>query len=149
MNDCWFRTCCFTVAYLLPYVIFLLTISIPLILYHISIGQLSNKDWNFWMFSPFFTMIHQIAFWITLYGTLVSVFSTTWPFIYIILSFKSPLPWKHCKRDWYAMCKLLNHFVWCYFIFVTLSYLGLRLCVYSVCCTSAFRSAFSQWQILA
>ncbi|XP_049931093.1 sodium- and chloride-dependent GABA transporter 2-like [Epinephelus moara] len=89
-------------AFLVPYVLFLLTCGIPLFFLEVSLGQLTGQGgitcWR--KICPLFEGLGYGSQLMLLYGEVYYIVILAWAFLYLFSSFHTVLPWASCNNTW-------------------------------------------------
>ncbi|XP_066561746.1 sodium- and chloride-dependent GABA transporter 2-like [Amia ocellicauda] len=89
-------------AFLIPYVLFMLTGGIPLFILETAVGQYTSLGgtacWR--KICPLFEGIGSCTFVMVLYGGTTYIIVLAWAFFYLFSSFSSELPWASCGHTW-------------------------------------------------
>ncbi|XP_020497986.1 solute carrier family 6 member 11a isoform X1 [Labrus bergylta] len=98
-------------AFLIPYVLFLVTCGIPLFTLETALGQYTSLGgimcWR--KVCPLFEGLGYASQIIILYGGISYMVILAWAFLYLFSSFSSKLPWATCNNTWNTnSCVVLN-----------------------------------------
>ncbi|XP_037642347.1 sodium- and chloride-dependent GABA transporter 2-like isoform X6 [Sebastes umbrosus] len=89
-------------AFLVPYVLFLLTCGIPIFFLEVSLGQLTGQGgitcWR--KICPLFEGLGYGGQMIMLYTVMYYIIILAWAFLYLFSSFHTVLPWASCNNTW-------------------------------------------------
>ncbi|XP_061654182.1 sodium- and chloride-dependent GABA transporter 3-like isoform X4 [Phyllopteryx taeniolatus] len=89
-------------AFLVPYVVFLLTCAIPIFFLELSLGQLTGQGgitcWR--KICPLLEGIGYGSIVVMLYTVMYYIVILAWAFLYFFSSFQSELPWASCNNTW-------------------------------------------------
>lgn len=97
--------CNFPGAFLVPYLFFLLTIGIPLLLLEFSVGQFTSGAVGFWMFCPLFQGIQLLSFLRMFVVMTFYIVMLSWAALYLSYALLPEIPWIECERPWASNCK--------------------------------------------
>ncbi|XP_059145866.1 sodium- and chloride-dependent creatine transporter 1-like [Physella acuta] len=88
-------------AFLIPFVICLVTIGLPLYFLEVAMGQfMSRGAYHVWNICPLFKGIGIAQVIVNLMCSWYFLIIIAWILIYLVNSFKSPLPWTLCGQEW-------------------------------------------------
>ncbi|XP_059145507.1 sodium- and chloride-dependent creatine transporter 1-like [Physella acuta] len=88
-------------AFLIPFVICLVTIGLPLYFLEVAMGQFMSKGaYHVWNICPLFKGIGVAQVVVNTVSSCYSLILIAWILIYLVNSFKSPLPWTLCGQEW-------------------------------------------------
>ncbi|XP_074506895.1 sodium- and chloride-dependent GABA transporter 2-like isoform X2 [Sebastes fasciatus] len=89
-------------AFLVPYVVTLLTCGIPIFFLEVSLGQLTGQGgitcWR--KICPLFEGVGYGGQMIMLYTNMYYIVILAWAFLYLFSSFHTVLPWASCNNTW-------------------------------------------------
>uniref|UniRef100_A0A8C2C3P9 Transporter n=1 Tax=Cyprinus carpio TaxID=7962 RepID=A0A8C2C3P9_CYPCA len=89
-------------AFLIPYVLYLLTCGIPLFVLETSLGQYTNQGgitcWR--KICPLFEGMGYASQMIIVYGSITYIIIIAWAFLYLFSAFSVELPWASCSNLW-------------------------------------------------
>ncbi|XP_035479254.1 sodium- and chloride-dependent GABA transporter 2-like [Scophthalmus maximus] len=89
-------------AFLVPYVVFVVTCGVPLFLLETTIGQYTQEGgitcWR--KLCPLAEGIGYGGQLILLYSCMTYILILSWALFYLVFSFSSQLPWASCDNDW-------------------------------------------------
>ncbi|XP_058490060.1 sodium- and chloride-dependent GABA transporter 2-like [Solea solea] len=89
-------------AFLVPYVVFVVTCGVPLFLLETTIGQFSQEGsvtcWR--KLCPLAEGIGYGGLLILLYSCMTYIIILSWALLYLVFSFSSQLPWSNCDNYW-------------------------------------------------
>ncbi|KAF7652993.1 hypothetical protein LDENG_00089030, partial [Lucifuga dentata] len=89
-------------AFLLPYLVFLVTCGVPLFLLEVSVGQYTQQGgitcWR--KLCPLAEGIGYGGQMISLYSCMTYIIILSWALLYLVFSFSSQLPWASCTNYW-------------------------------------------------
>ncbi|KAG2468368.1 S6A13 protein, partial [Polypterus senegalus] len=89
-------------AFLIPYIIFLLTCGIPLFLLETALGQYTAQGgitcWR--RICPLFEGIGYAGQLIVFYSSIYYIVILAWALFYLLYSFRAELPWNTCNNTW-------------------------------------------------
>uniref|UniRef100_UPI0037E9BB0E sodium- and chloride-dependent GABA transporter 2-like n=1 Tax=Semicossyphus pulcher TaxID=241346 RepID=UPI0037E9BB0E len=89
-------------AFLIPYLLFLVTCGIPLFILEIALGQYTSQGgitcWK--KICPLFEGMGYASQLIIFYGSVSYMVILAWAFLYFFSSFSSNLPWANCNNKW-------------------------------------------------
>ncbi|XP_036388648.1 sodium- and chloride-dependent GABA transporter 2-like [Megalops cyprinoides] len=89
-------------AFLVPYVLFLLTCGIPMFLLETAMGQYTAQGcitcWRY--FCPLFEGIGYATQVVIAYAAVSYIIIQAWAFFYLFYSFRSEVPWASCRNTW-------------------------------------------------
>ncbi|XP_073690070.1 sodium- and chloride-dependent GABA transporter 2-like [Garra rufa] len=89
-------------AFLIPYLVFVITCGVPLFLLETSMGQYTQEGgitcWR--RLCPLAEGIGYAGQLIILYNCMYYIIILAWAFFYLIFSFSSQLPWASCDNTW-------------------------------------------------
>lgn len=94
-------------VFLIPYLIFLFSAGIPLVLVDLAIGQISRKgNTSGWGFSRIFHYIGVAKFFLSLVSSVFRNLVMSWAVFYLCATIIShEIPWKSCDPSWASPCK--------------------------------------------
>ncbi|KAG1670924.1 Sodium- and chloride-dependent GABA transporter 2 [Nymphon striatum] len=88
-------------AFLLPYLICLVTCGIPLFFMEVALGQaMSAGSISIWKISPIMKGIGYSTMSIVAFSNIYYVIIIAWTLFYLISSFNTVLPWADCGHSW-------------------------------------------------
>ncbi|KAH7938394.1 hypothetical protein HPB49_023169 [Dermacentor silvarum] len=88
-------------AFLVPYFICLLTTAVPMFYLEVAVGQyLSKGGIGVWALAPMFKGIGIASFVVLTLSNVYYMVIVAWILFYLISSFATVLPWKHCGNHW-------------------------------------------------
>uniref|UniRef100_A0A8C4RH73 Transporter n=1 Tax=Erpetoichthys calabaricus TaxID=27687 RepID=A0A8C4RH73_ERPCA len=95
-------------VFLVPYLFFLVTCGVPLLLLETSLGQYTRKSgitcWR--NICPLFEGIGFASLIVTTYFNFTYIIILAWAFFYLFHSFSKELPWASCNNTWNTVhCK--------------------------------------------
>ncbi|XP_067245884.1 sodium- and chloride-dependent GABA transporter 2-like isoform X2 [Chanodichthys erythropterus] len=89
-------------AFLIPYLVFVVTCGVPLFLLETAMGQYTQEGgitcWH--RLCPLAEGIGYAGQLIVLYSCMYYIIILAWAFFYLIFSFSSQLPWDSCDNTW-------------------------------------------------
>lgn len=89
-------------AFLIPYVLFLITCGVPLFFLEVSLGQFTGQGaitcWR--KMCPFFEGLGYGSQVVVLYCGMYYIVILAWAFLYLFSSFSPVLPWASCNNTW-------------------------------------------------
>ncbi|XP_076012731.1 sodium- and chloride-dependent GABA transporter 2-like isoform X2 [Genypterus blacodes] len=89
-------------AFLIPYVLFLLSCGIPMFLLESAMGQYTSQGcitcWRH--FCPLFEGIGYATQIVIAYAAVSYIVIQAWAFFYLFYSFRAEVPWASCKNTW-------------------------------------------------
>ncbi|CAB1415365.1 unnamed protein product [Pleuronectes platessa] len=89
-------------AFLVPYVLFLLTCGIPMFLLETAMGQYTSQGcitcWRH--FCPLFEGIGYATQVVIAYAAVSYIVIQAWAFFYLFSSFSAEIPWASCRNTW-------------------------------------------------
>ncbi|KAM9523120.1 sodium- and chloride-dependent GABA transporter 2-like isoform 2-T2 [Salvelinus alpinus] len=89
-------------AFLIPYVLFLLSCGIPMFLLETAMGQYTSQGcitcWRH--FCPLFEGIGYATQVVIAYAAVSYIIIQAWAFFYLFSSFSAELPWASCRNAW-------------------------------------------------
>uniref|UniRef100_A0A3P9A7N1 Transporter n=1 Tax=Esox lucius TaxID=8010 RepID=A0A3P9A7N1_ESOLU len=89
-------------AFLIPYILYLVTCGIPLFILEMALGQYTSQGgitcWS--KVCPLFVGMGYAAQVITIYGCITYIVVLAWAFFYLFSSFTAVLPWANCQNPW-------------------------------------------------
>ncbi|XP_077104379.1 sodium- and chloride-dependent GABA transporter 2-like isoform X1 [Siphateles boraxobius] len=89
-------------AFLIPYLVFVITCGVPLFLLETAMGQYTQEGgitcWH--RLCPLAEGIGYAGQLIVLYSCMYYIIILAWAFFYLIFSFSSQLPWDSCDNTW-------------------------------------------------
>ncbi|RVE64553.1 hypothetical protein OJAV_G00127010 [Oryzias javanicus] len=89
-------------AFLVPYVVFVVTCGVPLFLLETTIGQYTQEGgitcWR--KLCPLAEGIGYGGQLILFYSCMTYIIILSWALLYLVFSFSSQLPWANCNNDW-------------------------------------------------
>ncbi|XP_034404112.1 sodium- and chloride-dependent GABA transporter 2-like isoform X1 [Cyclopterus lumpus] len=89
-------------AFLVPYLVFMVTCAVPLFLLETTVGQYTQEGgvtcWR--KMCPLVEGIGYSALLILLYSCVTYMLILAWALLYLVFSFSSQLPWASCNNDW-------------------------------------------------
>ncbi|XP_047437780.1 sodium- and chloride-dependent GABA transporter 2-like isoform X1 [Mugil cephalus] len=89
-------------AFLIPYVLFLLSCGIPMFLLETAMGQFTSQGcitcWRH--FCPLFEGIGYATQVVIAYAAVSYIVIQAWAFFYLFSSFSPELPWANCRNTW-------------------------------------------------
>ncbi|XP_075998742.1 sodium- and chloride-dependent GABA transporter 2-like [Genypterus blacodes] len=89
-------------AFLVPYLVFLVTCGVPLFLLETSLGQYTQEG-GITCWRKLCPLVEGIGFGgllIHLYSCMTYIIILSWALLYLVFSFGSQLPWASCNNDW-------------------------------------------------
>ncbi|XP_075552641.1 sodium- and chloride-dependent GABA transporter 1-like [Dermacentor variabilis] len=88
-------------AFLVPYFICLITTAVPLFYLEVAMGQyLSKGGIGIWSVAPMFKGIGIASFVMLALSNIYYMVVVAWILFYLLSSFATVLPWKHCGNYW-------------------------------------------------
>ncbi|KAG1670920.1 Sodium- and chloride-dependent GABA transporter 2 [Nymphon striatum] len=88
-------------AFLLPYLICLVTCGIPIFYMEVALGQaMSAGSISIWKISPIMKGIGYATMSIVAFSNIYYVIIIAWTLFYLISSFNTVLPWADCSHSW-------------------------------------------------
>ncbi|XP_059149192.1 sodium- and chloride-dependent glycine transporter 1-like [Physella acuta] len=88
-------------AFLLPFLICLAVIGLPLYFLEVAMGQFMSKGaYHVWNICPLFKGIGIGQIIVGFISSWYYIILIAWILIYLVNSFKSPLPWTLCGQEW-------------------------------------------------
>uniref|UniRef100_A0AAQ4Q213 Transporter n=1 Tax=Gasterosteus aculeatus aculeatus TaxID=481459 RepID=A0AAQ4Q213_GASAC len=89
-------------AFLVPYVLFLLSCGIPMFLLETAMGQFTSQGcitcWRH--FCPLFEGIGYATQLVIAYAAVSYIVIQAWAFFYLFSSFSAEIPWASCRNTW-------------------------------------------------
>ncbi|XP_028430646.1 sodium- and chloride-dependent GABA transporter 2 isoform X1 [Perca flavescens] len=89
-------------AFLVPYVLFLLSCGIPMFLLETAMGQFTSQGcitcWRH--FCPLFEGIGYATQVVIAYAAVSYIVIQAWAFFYLFSSFSAEVPWASCRKSW-------------------------------------------------
>ncbi|GAA6101057.1 sodium- and chloride-dependent GABA transporter 3-like, partial [Tachysurus ichikawai] len=89
-------------VFLVPYLVLAVTCGLPLFLLETAMGQYTQEGgitcWR--KICPLAEGVGYASQVIQLYGCMCYIIILAWALLYLVLSFKSPLPWASCDNTW-------------------------------------------------
>ncbi|KAL0983779.1 hypothetical protein UPYG_G00132700 [Umbra pygmaea] len=89
-------------AFLIPYLVYLVTCGIPLFILEMALGQYTSQGgitcWT--KVCPLFVGMGYAAQVITIYGCITYIVILAWAFFYLFSSFTAELSWANCQNAW-------------------------------------------------
>ncbi|XP_039908196.1 sodium- and chloride-dependent GABA transporter 2-like [Simochromis diagramma] len=100
-------------AFLIPYVLFLVTCGIPLFVLETALGQYTSQGgimcWR--KVCPLFEGMGYTSQMIIFYGSISYIVILAWAFLYLFSSFSGELPWATCNNTWNTnRCVEINNY---------------------------------------
>uniref|UniRef100_A0AAX7VBP4 Transporter n=1 Tax=Astatotilapia calliptera TaxID=8154 RepID=A0AAX7VBP4_ASTCA len=100
-------------AFLIPYVLFLVTCGIPLFVLETALGQYTSQGgimcWR--KICPLFEGMGYTSQMIIFYGSISYIVILAWAFLYLFSSFSGELPWATCNNTWNTnRCVEINNY---------------------------------------
>ncbi|XP_005724750.1 sodium- and chloride-dependent GABA transporter 2-like isoform X1 [Pundamilia nyererei] len=100
-------------AFLIPYVLFLVTCGIPLFVLETALGQYTSQGgimcWR--KVCPLFEGMGYTSQMIIFYGGISYIVILAWAFLYLFSSFSGELPWATCNNTWNTnRCVEINNY---------------------------------------
>ncbi|XP_006783360.1 sodium- and chloride-dependent GABA transporter 2-like [Neolamprologus brichardi] len=100
-------------AFLIPYVLFLVTCGIPLFVLETALGQYTSQGgimcWR--KVCPLFEGMGYTSQMIIFYGSISYIVILAWAFLYLFSSFSGELPWSTCNNTWNTnRCVEINNY---------------------------------------
>ncbi|XP_053407539.1 sodium- and chloride-dependent GABA transporter 1-like [Mercenaria mercenaria] len=89
-------------AFLIPYIICLVTCGLPLFIMELALGQyMSIGNVETWArLIPAFKGIGIASFIVTFQMNIYYIIILAWAAYFLVMSFSSTLPWSHCNNEW-------------------------------------------------
>ncbi|XP_053407541.1 sodium- and chloride-dependent taurine transporter-like isoform X2 [Mercenaria mercenaria] len=89
-------------AFLIPYIICLVTCGLPLFMMELALGQYMNigsvETWA--RLIPAFKGVGIASFVVTFQMNIYYIIILAWAAYFLVMSFTSTLPWSHCNNEW-------------------------------------------------
>ncbi|XP_055364706.1 solute carrier family 6 member 11a isoform X2 [Betta splendens] len=100
-------------AFFIPYILFLVTSGLPLVILETALGQYSSQGgimcWR--RVCPLFEGLGYAGQIILFYGAISYIVILAWAFFYFFSSFSGELPWATCNNTWNTdACVVLNQY---------------------------------------
>ncbi|XP_075751419.1 sodium- and chloride-dependent GABA transporter 1-like [Rhipicephalus microplus] len=88
-------------AFLIPYFTCLLTTAVPMFYLEVAVGQyLSKGGIGVWAVAPMFKGVGIASLVVLMLSSVYNMVIVAWILFYLISSFTTVLPWKHCGNYW-------------------------------------------------